>query len=783
MVVSSLPPPALRILSLLDSDDPYAAFLEQATNGADPRLVGLALAATMAVDELGDTPLMEAEVAIARFRPGLYTKLQRLRRGLLVIFVGPHLADEELLEASRGAPFEHTADIRELTTLLWTLAKPRHRLPRRDARMLRLVLPATDADGFPGTHAVAEISTDEISFFAETGDDMERFLVGSILEPASVVVAKDGSEAVVDLSLQVRTVYLDDGRYRITASFGRPRGPAAPPPWQRQVLGWRCLALLRGALTRGEALTVTAEGDGHEHRAAMVVPASRVTCNEEELHFSGDLPFEALTPVVVSFRFRECLSRFTTLVLRRERGASAGLLLKLPSLIEEVDARRTVRHETASLAESSAELQSPLFLEKATGRVVDVGANGFRMRWSVPNGMPIPIGTVFDRVSLRIDGATLRGRAILRNLAVDDDDAPSDGGTLLGLSFEPDRASSAALPALFARLAVPGIVDGSMVTFENLLELFRGSHFLSEQMETLIAPLMPQSARTHEALRHAPADLFRAAAFRGEAEILAYISLVRGYRRTLVMQHHAALPGRGFGRRVQSGILQYLEGQSDYEYIRAFFFVGNAFPESRFGDFARKDHDPNAIDLRVFAHVVLPQATEIPPSPGVDVREATDADLERVERHVLATERGLLLRSEDLGARWLRLGPIHERFSAIGLERRRIVFVAHRDGVAVGAALLEWSSPGINLFEGFTTFRLFIFENGDRDGDEAIVRALLTPMLARVRAAGRPFLFGLVPAPVVERLPYLLRHSDHRSWSFTVRRDHLRFFLQHLLGP
>ena len=165
------------------------------------------------------------------------------------------------------------------------------------------------------------------------------------------------------------------------------------------------------------------------------------------------------------------------------------------------------------------------------------------------------------------------------------------------------------------------------------------------------------------------------------------------------------------------------------------------------------------------------------------MREATDADLERVERHVLATERGLLLRSEDLGARWLRLGPIHERFSAIGLERRRIVFVAHRDGVAVGAALLEWSSPGINLFEGFTTFRLFIFENGDRDGDEAIVRALLTPMLARVRAAGRPFLFGLVPAPVVERLPYLLRHSDHRSWSFTVRRDHLRFFLQHLLGP
>jgi hypothetical protein len=205
------------------------------------------------------------------------------------------------------------------------------------------------------------------------------------------------------------------------------------------------------------------------------------------------------------------------------------------------------------------------------------------------------------------------------------------------------------------------------------------------------------------------------------------------------MFHHlAALPGAASGAQLSMGTVEHLMQSVEYDYFRIWFFAEASFPRRIFGSFARRVADADQSLLRYFAHFHVPvdrrfgaQAT------GLEASAATDDELLIVERFFVAHERPIALRAEDLTARGLRLDTVDAAYRREGLQRRREIIVARRDSEVLGFSLAELSSPGLNLSEAMSSFRLFVLPAGEPIRAE-VHRALLDATLAFYAADGRP---------------------------------------------
>jgi hypothetical protein len=155
-----------------------------------------------------------------------------------------------------------------------------------------------------------------------------------------------------------------------------------------------------------------------------------------------------------------------------------------------------------------------------------------------------------------------------------------------------------------------------------------------------------------------------------------------------------------------------------------------------FGGFARTIANSEISELRSFLPFTVPVDGPLRPAPGIEVIEASRGDLAVVESYFVATERGLLLRADDLLRSALNLSELNASFKKVGLQRRRRVLLALRQDLPLGFALAEVSSPGLNLSEVLSSFRVFILPNGKERATE-VRSALVSAVLPIYRQAGR----------------------------------------------
>ena len=268
-----------------------------------------------------------------------------------------------------------------------------------------------------------------------------------------------------------------------------------------------------------------------------------------------------------------------------------------------------------------------------------------------------------------------------------------------------------------------------------------------------------------------PSDVFKAVVARDESDgkLVGHVSGIRAYRHTWMPTHLAALPTAHVGHLLNLGAADYFLQTADFEFFKIYFHADSKWPARIFGGFARLQRDHNQSELRAYRHIMLDTEAPIPEAPfGIEVLEASSAELAMVERHFVQRERGLLLRSDDLTRQTLQLGELGKSFAAVGLRRRRRVLVAMRRNSCLGFALAEISSPGLNLSEALSAFQIFITSEGNAE-QELVRRALLGSLAPIYRNAGRTVARGLVTPSEVgayERIGLPVNAEQWMCWTY-----------------
>jgi hypothetical protein len=362
----------------------------------------------------------------------------------------------------------------------------------------------------------------------------------------------------------------------------------------------------------------------------------------------------------------------------------------------------------------------------------DLSTSGFSVEIDAEHDL-LPLGMQVSHVSLTLGAEQISARGAVRNLAR----LPTNGGLRVDVEFlDLDESARMRLADFIMQGRFPPVVDGQDLGFDQLWAFLRETRFLFPEKIAGLEPLMKGVRHTLDLLHSHRSRIFKSVVCRDGSRLLGHISGLRAYRDTWMMQHLAALPGRQVGRLLMMGALEYVRQNPDLRYVKAWYFPQSRWPARMFGGFARTIANSELSELRSFLPFTVPVAWPLPPAPGIEVIEASRGDLPAVESYFVGTERGLLLRADDLLRSAINLSELNSSFRKVGLQRRRRVLLALRRDVPLGFALAEVSSPGLNLSEVLSSFRVFILPNG-RDSASEVRSALIIAVLPIYRQAGR----------------------------------------------
>ena len=462
--------------------------------------------------------------------------------------------------------------------------------------------------------------------------------------------------------------------------------------------------------------------------------------------------------------------RFLTTVM-----TAAPLTIRLPTTLELNQQRSSGRYRPSVVDPIRVTLDSPLLPETIEREVRDVSSSGVSVEID-PLLDLFPRGMLFERVSLRVHGETFVCRGRVRNLSLA---GGREAGLRCGIELEGlEEPRRLLLADLIMRSRYPGLQDGGALPFDELWAFFLESRFVYPEKEQSLALLMPEIRRTYGALAK-PSEVFKAVIVREKERVIGHVSGVRAYRRTWMSQHLCALNGKQAGALLNLGQAEYFGQNPDLEYFKISFRPDNRWPARVFGGFARNVTDPRLSDLRTYDYFQIPLDWSSPVEASIEVIDAAGADLAIVERFFVGNERSLLLRADDLTREGLGLSELNARYRRLGLQRRRRVLLALRRNEPVGFALVEVSSPGLNLSELLSAFRIYLLP--EAGPDSAKVRAaLVRSALAIYRQAGRPKAFALgLPTERAEWATLgLVSNKQYTTW--TCHRALYQRFTDHV---
>jgi hypothetical protein len=323
--------------------------------------------------------------------------------------------------------------------------------------------------------------------------------------------------------------------------------------------------------------------------------------------------------------------------------------------------------------------------------------------------------------------------------------------------------------------------DGSGMTVDELFGLFRAAGYLRGPHESALASSIDDVRRTFAAAYKRRSDVFNSMVVRRHGALVGHVSCVRMFKGTWIAQHLASAPSTHVAHLVVQRNTDRMLGDPASSFVKVWYQQHKSWPRRVFGEFARGETDARRSDLRAFRRVSLDLDAEWPIRAGdCEAVEAGEAGARLVADALAARVPPLLVESDDLDAARLLLTGLGAAFAAIGLHRSRALLLATRNGECLGFALAELTSPGLNLYELLSTFRLHVLPAGEPLAAR-VRRALLGGVAHFYRSAGRRKAHGLIACGEVPSYQDLGLPIDEETWNcWTFDRHTLHRFVAHL---
>jgi hypothetical protein len=274
------------------------------------------------------------------------------------------------------------------------------------------------------------------------------------------------------------------------------------------------------------------------------------------------------------------------------------------------------------------------------------------------------------------------------------------------------------------------LVDANAEDYDRLWEFHFESGFIYGSKRRQIQNYARETFHTYRQLLQSDTSLIKKILYKVDGAIKGDITAIKIFDNTFIIQHLNALKASGASaaQQVIRGMTTFFldsfaNKNADNRYVCAYFRPQNLYPSLVFGETANLIKNSKNCWTKTY-DFCLPDGSDLA-SSSLPWREANEDDLKQLENLLIARQQHQMMRVEGLTREGFLTLQVSEEYEKIGLYRKRRIFVAwNPDNGAVGYAICNYASPGINFSE-LTNSVKFIYNKDDNINDNQLLADVL----------------------------------------------------------
>lgn len=383
--------------------------------------------------------------------------------------------------------------------------------------------------------------------------------------------------------------------------------------------------------------------------------------------------------------------------------------------------------------------------------MVDLSGSGCSIEENTKDALLLP-GMLIHDMELNLAGCLVvktTAQVVYRSVINTDGHASR---VRCGIVFlDMDMESHVKLTALLQKAGDKKSYICNRVDLDELWNFFFETGFIYPEKYEAVRKHREEIKKTYHRLYNQAPSIARHFTYQDNNRILGHMSMLRYYKNTWLIHHHAARKS-GIHRAGIAVLNQVGRFGNDahrfysmhMDYLICYYRPDNKFPSSVFGGAARNIKDPRGCSLDTFAYFHLPGNSRPVAIPDDwDLAPARPAELTELEIFYRQTSGGLMLDALDLTPDGCTGdNELAEEFQRHGFQRQRRLYSLKKDNRLSAVIMVNLSDVGLNLSDLTSCIKVVIIDPFDLSGN--VLRSVLSNVSEKTGRSEMPVL--LYPA-------------------------------------
>jgi hypothetical protein len=257
------------------------------------------------------------------------------------------------------------------------------------------------------------------------------------------------------------------------------------------------------------------------------------------------------------------------------------------------------------------------------------------------------------------------------------------------------------------------------VDLDALWKFFFDSGFIYPEKYLHLKSNKNTFKKTYQALYEKKPNIARHFVYQDNGTILAHMSMIRFYRNSWLIHHHAArkmATGKG-GLVVLSQISRYVNEahrlySSHLDFVFGFFRPENRFPRRYFGGAAKHINNPKACSIDPFAYFHFRKSfdSQWDIAAPLGISRTTDEDLDELNRFLEYASGGLMAAALNLEPGCDNDEDLAKEYESLGLKKERHLFSLRIKNSLKAIVIVNVSDIGLNMSEINNSIKIFVVD-------------------------------------------------------------------------
>jgi len=419
-------------------------------------------------------------------------------------------------------------------------------------------------------------------------------------------------------------------------------------------------------------------------------------------------------------------------------------------------------------------------------RIFDLSGSGCSIEENEKEALLLP-GMLIHDLELNLAGCLVvktTAQVIYRNVINIDGNPPQIRCGIVFLDM--DMQEHVKLKALLQKAEDRKSYICNRVDQDELWDFFFETGFIYPEKYETVRKHREEIKKTYEKLYLQAPSIARHFTYQDNHRILGHMSMIRYYKNTWLIHHHAAR--KSCSHHAGIAVLNQIgrfgnDAHRLYalhmDYLVCYYRPENKFPNSVFGGAARHIKDPRGCSLDTFAYFHQPGNSKPVPIPDDwELTPTQPAELTELEMFYKQASGGLMLDALDLTLDGCTgYDELAEEFQRHGFQRQRRMYSLKKNNRLTAVIMVNISDVGLNLSDLTSCIKVMIIDSVDLSGN--VLRSVLSNISEKTGRSEMPVL--LYPAAYAEdnNIAY---QTLYTLWVLSMQyTDHYFRYLKRLL--